>query len=813
MRKVAALLIGMLLLVGLGAKDKSVPVVWKDQKVQAVMPKARPVMGVHLEAVEDTESLGGQKGQPGVRLAQVIKDGPAEKAGLKTTDVVIGINGKLIGKDKPPVHNFILMIIEYSAGDTISLDILRDKKVQKVSVVTIARPEPPANDVLRPDLKNYSDWLIEFAEKTIKDNDLQDVYESVKLSNSLDEVEEAIHRLKDFRYMHRDPLKTYKITTDILNDLKKGIGEKEFRLDLAIATAARELDAPVSAEPLPSLKTGLTPKEHIDQIVAVMSKAKKLRDEAFSKLTKEEIDFLAKNGEDLMDKFIHEIYLDAFDPENKEQAERFQKHVQILRHSLKVDYSKLCEAARVMSVLSAPEYLKALQKDLEKGKYTRADGSAIDVNSDEILFSGQTAVGQAIIAGKGENQYRDDCAILIDLGGDDRYYNNAGGCGTWLQTGPPDPKTGKRTQPDIYQQGVALCIDFAGNDLYNSTSSYRQGSGFLGVGMLIDLQGNDIYESVGYAQGVGFFGAGFLIDFAGNDTYQVHEYGQGAALFGLGFNIDMAGNDRYHADLYAQGIGMPRGFGYCFDKSGDDYYYASGKYPTGYGTEGNCEGFSQGLGIGFRGFASGGFGVMQDLQGKDKFVAGNFSQGTGYFFACGIFENGGKEDDIYIGGRYGQAAAAHSAVSAFYDEGGNDVYDCTMGVIISASWDLTTTIFIDYAGNDTYKGGGFSLGSSAHNGLSLFLDLGGTDNYVSGMGNAGPNDYHGGPSLSLIVDAGGQLDKYPNDPKNPLFVNNSILIRKEWSLFYDMPGKIEMKTEKKADKKVDKKEKKTADKK
>jgi hypothetical protein len=73
------------------------------------------------------------------------------------------------------------------------------------------------------------------------------------------------------------------------------------------------------------------------------------------------------------------------------------------------------------------------------------------------------------------------------------------------------------------------------------------------------------------------------------------------------------------------------------------------------------------------------------------------------------------------------------------------------------SWDEAIVAFIDHDGDDVYEGGAsFSQGASAHNGFALFLDLGGRNRFVYGMpqGNAGPNDYHGGKSLSLFVSEG-----------------------------------------------------------
>ena len=108
------------------------------------------------------------------------------------------------------------------------------------------------------------------------------------------------------------------------------------------------------------------------------------------------------------------------------------------------------------------------------------------------------------ISGYGDDTlHTENAALLIDLGGDDVYTNNAGGCGR--------------------NGGVAVCIDHAGNDKYLAPdSSYVQGFGFLGVGMLVDLAGNDVYKAKHFSQGVGIMGVGVLWDKAGNDTFSAN---------------------------------------------------------------------------------------------------------------------------------------------------------------------------------------------------------------------------------------------------------------------------------------------------
>ena len=119
-------------------------------------------------------------------------------------------------------------------------------------------------------------------------------------------------------------------------------------------------------------------------------------------------------------------------------------------------------------------------------------------------------------------------------------------------------------------------------------------------------------------------------------------------------------------------------------------------------------------------------------------------------------------DDVHTGSRYAQGWSAHQASGTFIEYGGNDYYDTRNAVHAGLAWDECTSLFIDRAGNDTYYRGGFSIGASAHNAITIFIDEKGDDDYSWGgePARSGPNDYHGGTSLSVFLDLGGGNDKY-----------------------------------------------------
>src|SRR5262245_18049085 len=91
-------------------------------------------LGVMIQKVtpDIAESLGLDESK-GALVADVVKDGPAEAAGLKQGDVIIEFDGKPVSDSAEQP----LLVARTSVGKAVTLTIIRDKKREKVSV-TIA---------------------------------------------------------------------------------------------------------------------------------------------------------------------------------------------------------------------------------------------------------------------------------------------------------------------------------------------------------------------------------------------------------------------------------------------------------------------------------------------------------------------------------------------------------------------------------------------------------------------------------------------------------------------------------------------------
>ncbi|HEX7318784.1 MAG TPA: hypothetical protein VF399_00295, partial [bacterium] len=192
------------------------------------------------------------------------------------------------------------------------------------------------------------------------------------------------------------------------------------------------------------------------------------------------------------------------------------KYIELIR---KVRLEYILSAAQVMSV--------ALQRYVEDTKNFSIQDFYSDTARAREKFTINTDNGTLSVYGCADDLHDADELFLIDIGGHDTYHNNAGAC-----CSPHD--------------GVAVCIDHAGNDQYRAPDrDHVQGFGTLGAGFLIDISGDDTYEARHFSQGAGIAGVGALWDLNGDDHYCAQTFCQGAGAFGLGISLDNAGNDQY----------------------------------------------------------------------------------------------------------------------------------------------------------------------------------------------------------------------------------------------------------------------------
>ncbi|MCF6153837.1 MAG: PDZ domain-containing protein [Candidatus Brocadia sp.] len=488
--------------------------------------------------------------------------------------------------------------------------------------------------------------------------------------------------------------------------------------------------------------------------------------EAFGNLPQEELEFLYQNA--------HKIWL----PDEKIET---QDLARLLALSQKVNLSKLFEAASVLLGKLVPGHseqgIDALKKT-HPGDLLSIDripspggrgfgGGGTELLQDfagDILFVQDTTIGKIIVGGEGTSYYYADAAVIIDLGGNDYYFNNAGS-----------------SSKDI---PVAICIDLSGDDVYNASGPFSQGTGRFGIGLLADFRGNDKYVSQDFSQGSCLFGIGVLRDNDGNDFYSGHVANQGMGFFGAGLLNDLSGNDVYFSRQFAQGVGFTKGFGVLVDSCGNDFYFAGGEYPDFRDPEKSFQSMSQGMGMGIRPEesivgASGGIGMLIDQKGTDQYRGDYFSQGSGYYYSLGLLCD--KEgNDTYYAGRYAQGAGIHSAIGLLKDTSGDDTYECTYGVSQGCGHDTGIGFLVDDCGNDTYRSETSSQGVGLEKGIGVLADFYGNDVYQANgnsQGVSSPSKTEEISGVGILIDNQGDHDIF-----HDTIAENLLLYRSDWGL-------------------------------
>ena len=378
------------------------------------------------------------------------------------------------------------------------------------------------------------------------------------------------------------------------------------------------------------------------------------------------------------------------------------------------------------------------------------------IASKHFLFSAQTPWGAVVLRGAGpDRELPEDTLLVIDTGGRDRYACCAG------------------TRDFVHP--VSVCIDLAGDDVYENKRDDVPsfGAGIFGYGVLIDCAGDDTYSTTYAGEGAGIFGTGVLYDMGGNDHYSSYGNSQASGSFGAGLLVDMAGDDRYDTYKYGQGYGFTKGCGMLIDCGGDDHYYANlvDHFNGGlYGANHHVH-FVQGSAYGRRGDFTeghswaGGFGMLCDGGGNDRYEADCYGQGNAYWYSIGMLVDKGG-DDVYRAGQYSLASAPHFACGILQDEAGNDRYTVGIRQSLGHGRDWSLAWLEDAAGDDCYQGARTTLGVSHVNAISVFWDRGGNDVYIAKGPSFGESETETSNSardwlltLGLFIDGGGQ-DRY-----------------------------------------------------
>jgi hypothetical protein len=648
-----------------------------------ILPK--PYLGIYLSSGKVEQTSFFCKENTFVQVAGVIDRTPAEEAGLKEGDVILSLNGELTCETgENMVAAFRGMVEKQPIDSIVALEVLRNAQRLIVNVKLSAMQSHEQREAVhqrigecpeqRSMLENalYAQGVNAGYSKIM--DGLYEKSNTVHNPGLTDERESHPLQLSEITYMMRHPLLAGEVSKELTQKLVIPSHEKDWNMGILIRETVRLTDSEMHATQesaritFPALRLAMeTTKDNVEK--------------ALSSLTSEEKTMLREKA------------LNPWDDHTWHD---------VLRISMKVNRAQLLGAFSPLLAFLTRDNLSQLKEDLI---------SRFGQNEREILYESMTAMGKIIVAGSGPNVFNEDAALILDLGGDDLYLNNAGG-----------------TRPGI---PLALVIDWEGNDRYLSRENFSQGTGLLGGGFLIDMGGDDTFVSMEGSQGGGFWGMGVLYHGVGRSTYTARSYCQGVGQMGVGLLIDRKGDDLYHCSFSGQGLGLFGGAGILIDEGGNDFYQLGGLKPDFRDPLKATVSKGQGFGYGIRAEKGiqgvpGGMGILMDGEGNDTYVADYFAQGASYYYGLGILDDR-DGNDRYVSGRYAQGAGIHSSVGVLMDRRGSDFYYASFGVAQGMGHDFGVGYLEDERGMDQYWGGMLVQGAATNGSLGIFIDLEGND--------------------------------------------------------------------------------------
>jgi hypothetical protein len=651
----------------------------------------KPYLGIYLASAKSDETVRDCKESDFIQVAGVIGGSPADEAGLVQKDIILSVNGVSTCRDKDSIFtSFRKMIERQGIGAEVMMDVMRGGRNLSLTAKLKEAPVRLRPEAVHAEIGGCSGPSL--LEKALRAGDgltefsdiVDELYRRTNMVHNpgwSGNDEPGSLQLSETTYLMRHPLACGEVAKELSLRLVSPLYEEDWKAAEAVGTAAGLLDVRLPRSGVPGEIT-------FPGLLRAMEETKEGIEGVLSGLGPEEKDLLRRK---------------ALRPWDDDEWKK------VLEISLKFDRREFLSACSPLLSFLTRDNLSLLKEDL-----TRRFGH----NEGPVLFESTTAVGKVIVGGPGPNTYTGDAALILDLGGDDLYLNNAGGA-----------------RPDM---PAALVVDWEGNDRYISKESFSQGAGVLGVGFLLDLSGNDTFVSLDGSQGAGFFGLGLLYHGGGDSVYDARSFSQGAGQMGIGLIMGGKGNDLYSCSHDGQGLGLFGGEGILIDEAGDDRL--GGAEPDFRDPLKSTVSMGQGFGKGVRPEngtygVPGGIGVLIDEMGDDTYLADYFAQGSSYYYATGILDDMAG-NDRYIAGRYAQGAGIHSSAGVLIDRTGDDSYYASTGVAQGVGHDYGVGFFEDDAGNDNYWGGTLVQAAATGGSIGVFLDGEGKDRY-SYLGKGG----------------------------------------------------------------------------
>ncbi len=118
----------------------AIPVKLALEVMQAIIEHGQVIRGwLGIEVQPLTPELAesfGLEGRPGIVVAGIYRDGPAQKAGLQPGDLILNIDGEAAGDGRRSMNQ----VARAKPGEKISIEIMRNGKLQELSAEIGVRP-------------------------------------------------------------------------------------------------------------------------------------------------------------------------------------------------------------------------------------------------------------------------------------------------------------------------------------------------------------------------------------------------------------------------------------------------------------------------------------------------------------------------------------------------------------------------------------------------------------------------------------------------------------------------------------------------
>ncbi len=121
-----------------------------DQLIEYKTVK-RPYIGITGSSVDSTTAQRYNLPE-GIYVESVEKDSPADKAGLKQSDIIT----KIEGKEVKSVNELNQIKYTYNIGDTVKLTVYRNNQESEFNITLAEQPEETENNNNQPNIQQYN---------------------------------------------------------------------------------------------------------------------------------------------------------------------------------------------------------------------------------------------------------------------------------------------------------------------------------------------------------------------------------------------------------------------------------------------------------------------------------------------------------------------------------------------------------------------------------------------------------------------------------------------------------------------------------